>query len=93
MSIVDTTKDFLRQIYQDNNDASILPKTELKSMPADFNVKLRRDGETGLFYCEVGWITTKKFRTAREAALAGNHLGEDVYGSSAVLIAIEKVTQ
>jgi hypothetical protein len=89
MSIVDTTKDFLRQIYQDNTDASILPKTELKSVP-DFNVKLRRDGETGLFYCEVGWITTKKFRTAREAVVAGNHLGQDVYGSTAVLIPTER---
>jgi hypothetical protein len=90
MSIVDTTKDFLRQIYQDNNDALILPKTELNSVPADFNVKLRRDGETGLFYCEVGWITTKKFKTAREAVLAGNNLGQDVYGSTAVLIPTER---
>jgi hypothetical protein len=55
---------------------------------ANFNVQLHRDPDG--YYCSVGWMMTKKFPTAKEAAMAGNLLGFDLYGSTAIPINLER---
>jgi len=45
----------------------------------------------GGYYCDVGHCSTQVFASRRQAAEAGNRLGQHVYGSTCRLIDLNKI--